>query len=94
VVDGLDVVAVRIEDERPVVAGVVDGALTGRAVVRVARVDRGSVEGVDRLVRVDAEREVDVLGQRLAGDVRDRGVGGDDLDVVGLVDPDLVAVAT
>ena len=33
VVDGLDVVAVRIEDERPVVAGVIDGALSGRAVV-------------------------------------------------------------
>ena len=32
-----------------------------------------------------------MLGQRLAGDVGDRGVGGDDLDVVGLVDADLVA---
>src|SRR4051812_25297138 len=54
VVDGLDVVAVGIEDERPVVAGVVGGALTGRAVVLVARLDRGSVEGVDRLVRAGA----------------------------------------
>ena len=86
-VDGLDVVAVGIEDERPVVAGVVGGALTGRAVVRVARVDRGTVEGVDRLVRVGAERDVDVLGRRLAGDVRDRA----DLDVVRLVDAELVA---
>ena len=90
-VDGLDVVAVGIEDERAVVARVVGGALTGRAVVRVARVDRGAVEGVDRLVRVHAERDVDVLGRRLAGDVRDRGVAGDDLDVIGLVDADLLA---
>jgi hypothetical protein len=34
---------------------------------------------------------MDVLGQRLADDVRDRGVAGDDLDVIGLVDADLLA---
>ena len=73
-VDGLDVVAVGVEDERPVVAGVVGGALAGGAVVRVARVDRGPVEGVDRLVGVGAERDVDVLGRRVAGDVGDRAV--------------------
>jgi hypothetical protein len=33
VVDDLDVVAVRIEHERPVVARVLDGALAGDAVV-------------------------------------------------------------
>ena len=91
VVDGLDVVAVGVEDEGPVVAGVVGGALAGGAVVRVARFERGSVEGVDGLVRVGAERDVDVLGRRLAGDEGDRGVGCDDLDVVGLVDADLAA---
>jgi hypothetical protein len=46
VVDDLDVVAVGVEDERAVVAGVVLGPLAGRAVVAVAGAGRGRVEGV------------------------------------------------
>ena len=63
-VDELDVVAVRVEYERAVVARVVLGALAGGAVVLVARGERGGVEGPHRGVRVRGEREVDVLGKR------------------------------
>ena len=44
VADDLDVVAVRVEHERAVVARVVDRALARRAVVLVARRERGGVE--------------------------------------------------
>jgi hypothetical protein len=47
VVDDLDVVAVGVQDERAVVAGVVDEALAGPAVVLVARGDAGGVERAD-----------------------------------------------
>ena len=63
-VDDLDVVPVRVQDERPVVARVVDGALAGPAVVRVARGERCRVEGANRGVVVRGEREVDVLVRR------------------------------
>jgi hypothetical protein len=44
VVDDLDVVPVRVEHERAVAARVIDGALAWRAVVLVARRERGGVE--------------------------------------------------
>src|SRR4051794_26435458 len=43
VVDDLDVVPVRVQDERAVVARVVDGALAGTAVVLVSRCESGGV---------------------------------------------------
>ena len=49
VADGLDVVAVGVEDEGAVVAGVVDRARAGCAVVGAAGRQRGGVEGVDGL---------------------------------------------
>jgi hypothetical protein len=64
VVDDLDVVPVGVEDEGAVVAGVVDRALAGRAVVPVARGERGSVELAHGRVVGGGEGEVDVLGQR------------------------------
>ena len=48
VADGLDVVAVGVEDEGAVVAGVVDRARAGGAVVGAAGGEGGGVEGVDR----------------------------------------------
>ena len=64
VVDDLDVVPVGVQDERAVVAGVVDGALAGPAVVRVARGERGGVEGAHGRVIGRGEREVHVLRER------------------------------
>src|ERR687898_1555008 len=61
VVDDLDVVPVGVQDERAVVAGVVDGALAGIAVVLVARGERSGVERPDGRVVVRREREVHVL---------------------------------
>src|SRR5690348_11809453 len=69
----LDVVAVRVEDEGAVIALVVDRPLARRAVVAVARLDRGSVERVDLLPALRGERDVDVLAQRLAV-LRDREI--------------------
>jgi hypothetical protein len=75
VVDDLDVVTIRIEHERPVVARVVDGALAGHAVVPVARGERGSVEGPHGGVRVRGERQMDVLGERaIVANDREAGV--------------------
>ena len=48
VVDHLDVVAVRVEHERAVVARVVDRPFAGRAVVAIAGLEGGAVERVDR----------------------------------------------
>src|SRR3954451_6477031 len=67
VVDDLDVVPVRIEHERAVVALVVDRALARRAVVLVARRERRGVEGAHRGVLTRGAREVDVLRQRPGG---------------------------
>ena len=61
--DGLDVVAVGIEQERGVVAARLVRAVlladTGRAVVSVSRLDTGSVERVHLLARVRDEGHVD-----------------------------------
>ena len=59
VVDDLDVVPVGVQDERAVVARVVDGALAGTAVVLVARGERGGVERPHGRVVLRREREVD-----------------------------------
>src|SRR5215210_1068138 len=56
--DGLDVVAVRIQHEGPVVARVVELADAGRAVVGAAGGERRRVERVDRLAVLDPERNV------------------------------------
>src|SRR4051794_34834812 len=64
VVDDLDVVPVRVEHERAVVARVVDRALARRAVVLVARRERSGVERAHRGVLARWKREVDVLGER------------------------------
>ncbi len=61
--DGFDVVRVRVEHERCVVAGVVLRALTGRAVVGIAGLGREPVKGCDCLLVVDAECQVDVFGR-------------------------------
>jgi hypothetical protein len=57
----------------PWVADVVLGPLARRAVVAVARLDRGSVERVDRRVVRGREGDVHVLG-RLAVDERERAL--------------------
>src|SRR4029077_2761032 len=89
VVDDLDVVPVGVQDERAVVARVVDGALTGTAVVLVARGERGGVERPHGRVVLRPEREVDALRERpLVGDQREPEVLADQLDVVRLVDAD------
>ena len=64
--DGLDVVAVGVEDERAVIALVIDRALARRAVVTVPGLDRRPVERLDLLAALRDERDVDVLAQRLA----------------------------
>jgi hypothetical protein len=48
VADGLDVVAVGVEDECPVITRVVLLPQTGRAVVLAAGCQRGRVEGIDQ----------------------------------------------
>jgi hypothetical protein len=53
-------VPVRVEDERAVVTRVVDGALTGTAVVLVARGERGRVKRPNGRVVPRREREMDV----------------------------------
>ena len=72
--DGLDVVAVRIEQEGAVVAGVVLGPLARGAVRAVAGLEAGSMEGVDGRDVRRREREMDA-DRRLPLDVReDRAV--------------------
>src|SRR4051795_6989453 len=86
VVDDLDVVPVRVEHERAVVAGVVDRALARRAVVLVARRQRGGVERAHRGVLARGEREVDVLRKRpLVAEEREAVVRAGQLHAVRLV---------
>ena len=66
VVDGLDVVAVGVEDEGAVVVLVVVRAQAGLAVVGPARGERGGVEGLDLVLGVDAEGEVAARRRGLA----------------------------
>lgn len=67
--DGLDVVAVRVEDEGAVVAGVVDRPQTGGAVVGATRGQGGGVEGVDLLDRANAEGDVSAADRRPAAPI-------------------------
>ena len=70
---GLDVVAVRIEDEGAVIVLVVVGPRTRRAVVAAARPDRGAVERID--LGVGLRREGDMssaLGLRASADPEER----------------------
>src|SRR6266542_4808200 len=71
VVDNLDVVAVRVEDECPVVPRVIDRPLAGPAVVPVAGSRRDAVELVHDRVVAGRERHVDML-RRLAGEENER----------------------
>ena len=77
-----DAVAVRVAQERAVVVLSVLRPRTGRAVVGVAGLDAGAVEGVDELVRRRVERDVEVPRDGLT-------VGGDreiaPIDVLGVV---------
>src|SRR4051795_2642047 len=86
VVDDLDVVPVRVEHERAVVARVVDRALARRAVVLVARRERGGVERAHRGVLARGEREVDGLRERpLVPDEREAVVRAGQLHAAGVV---------
>src|SRR3954447_8271218 len=86
VVDDLDVVPVRVEHERAVVARVIDRALARRAVVLVARRQRGGVERAHRGVLARGERDVDMLRERpLVPDEREAVVCAGELHAAGLV---------
>jgi len=86
VLDDLDFVPVRVEHERAVVARVVDGALAWRAVVLVARRERGGVERAYSGLLARRERKVDVLSERpLIADEREAVVRAGELDAAGLV---------
>src|SRR3954449_6599535 len=80
VIDDLDVVPVRVEHERAVVARVVDRALAGRAGVGVPRRERGGVERAHGGVLARGEGEVDVLrGRPLVPDEREAVVRAGEL---------------
>jgi len=64
-VDGLDAVAVRIEQEGAVVVGAVGCARPGCAVARVTAVDPGLPEAVDGRAVGRAEADVQPAGQRV-----------------------------
>src|SRR3954465_5268139 len=86
VVDDLDVVPVRVKHERAVVARVIDRALTRRAVVLVARGERGGVERAHRGVLPGRQREVDVLRERpLVADEREAVIRAGQLHAAWLV---------
>ena len=46
--DGLGIVAVGVEDEGPVIIGMIFGPETGTDIVLAAGLDRRSIEGIDR----------------------------------------------
>jgi hypothetical protein len=86
VVDDLDVVPVRVEHERAVVARVVHHSLARRAVVLVARRERGGVERAHSGVLARGERKVDVLRERpLVSDERETVFRAGQLHAAGLV---------
>src|SRR5204863_9054344 len=82
-----DVVAVGVEDEGAVVAGVVLRTLAGRTVVPVARLRRDAVKLPHRLVVARRERHVERIGRRLAGDEPERAPRAGGVDT-GLQDTD------
>ena len=47
-IDSLDIVAIRIEDERRVIAGMIGGTLARRAIVRAAILEGDLIEGINR----------------------------------------------
>ena len=65
--DGLDVVAVRVEDVGAVVVLVVDRARTGRFVVDSAGGQSRLVEGVDNVPRVASKGDVNLGYSRPSG---------------------------
>src|SRR5919201_1828681 len=86
VVDELDVVPVRVEHERAVVARVIDRALARRAMVLVARRERSGMERAHRGILARGEREVDVLREwPLVPDEREAVVRGGELHAGRLV---------
>src|ERR1700722_8039918 len=58
VTDHLDIVAVGVEDERPVVVRMIMGPQPGAAVRAAARGQRGVIEGIDESAAVHSERDV------------------------------------
>jgi hypothetical protein len=69
VADGLDVVAVGVEDEGAVVGGVVDRTRAGRAVVGAPGGECGGVEGVDGVAVAGGEGDVGVADDGAAAGV-------------------------
>jgi topoisomerase IA-like protein len=70
---GLDVVAVRIEDEGAVIVLVVVGPRTRRAIVAAARLHRGAVERIDLGARLRSEGDMrSALGLRASADPEER----------------------
>ena len=63
VADGLDPVAIRVEQESGVVVRMVGGAEAGRAVAAPARCETGGVEGVHGRAARRAEAPVAVIGR-------------------------------
>ena len=75
-VNGLDVVAVGVEHEGGVIAGVI-GAQAGGAVVGAAGGEAGMIKGLDLGVVGGLEREVDAAGRGALGVAAARLLGMD-----------------
>src|ERR1700760_1573541 len=84
VIDDLDVVAVGVEDEGGVVAGVVARALAGLAVAPIAGVDGSLIKALYVAVVVGPKRHREVRG-RGTGDERERAARAAELHAVALV---------
>ena len=66
-IDRLDVVAVRIEQESGVIAGVIVGTFAGRAIVFAAGFEARGIEAVDRLAILGLESDVMAAGELSRG---------------------------